>query len=65
MGNSKLDFIINIEGEKIAFVDDSVSEVLKVSSVLTSYLFDLRKENTDSGIKKVSSWLEIGNMFLK
>ena len=65
LGNSKLDFIKNIEGEKIAFVDDSVSEILKVQPFIDSYLFDPKKENFDSNIKKVLSWLEIGNMFLK
>ncbi len=65
LGVSKVDFIRNTEGEKIAFVDDSVSEVLKVSSVLISYLFDPRKESSNKGVKKVSSWLEIGNMLLK
>lgn len=65
LGVSKIDFIKSIKGEKVAFIDDSVSEVFKASSFISSYLFDPNKENTNSEIVKLSSWIDIGNMFLK
>lgn len=63
---SKRDFILNFEGEKVAFIDDSPKEILKTQDIVPSYLFDPSGVN-DHFIeieRRVKSWEEIGKIFL-
>ncbi|MEN9621915.1 MAG: 5 nucleotidase, deoxy (Pyrimidine), cytosolic type protein [Candidatus Parcubacteria bacterium] len=63
---SKRDFIARFEGDKVAFVDDSVPEILNVQEILPSFLFDPHGVNDSvTGISnRVRSWQEIGELFL-
>lgn len=63
---SKKEFILNHQGEKVGFFDDSPKEILPLCDHLPSYLFDpkgLHDENKQ--IKnRVRSWKEIENLLL-
>lgn len=63
---SKKDFIESISGEKVAFIDDSPKEILKMQSIIPSYLFDPSKlhENLTGINNRIYSWNEIGKKFL-
>lgn len=61
----KKDFIANITGRNIGFIDDSLSEVMDMMGIVPSYLYDPDKVYQDvSGINVVHSWEEIGEKFL-
>lgn len=62
---SKRDFISSIQGNKIAFLDDSLHEIEDTMDIIPSYLFDpnnLHKDNAD--IFRVDSFKQIGELFL-
>jgi len=63
---SKIEFVWNIEGKKIAFLDDSVKEVLEMQTLIPSYLFD--PAGINDHIKdiqhRVRSMKEFGKLFL-
>ena len=63
---SKRDFIQSVSGEKIAFFDDSPSEILKTQDIIPSYLFDPDGLHDDIGqiTNRVKNWKEIGDRFL-
>ncbi|HRH31243.1 MAG TPA: hypothetical protein PK950_01085 [Candidatus Paceibacterota bacterium] len=65
-GHSKRDFIANFQGEKVAFIDDSLSEILDMQDIVPSYLFDPRRIhiNHPKVQHRVISWEEIGRAFL-
>ncbi len=61
----KATFIQNFEGEKIAFIDDTLKEVLGTKDIIPSYLFDLHGVHTkETEIPKLESWKHIGDTFL-
>ena len=61
----KKDYILSHDGNKIAFIDDSPKEVLEVSNIIPSYLFDPSELHTNlNNIERLSSWKEIGEKFL-
>ncbi|MFA6920085.1 MAG: HAD hydrolase-like protein [Candidatus Paceibacterota bacterium] len=64
VAESKKDFILSIHGKKVAFIDDSVKEVQKMSDFLPTFLFDQKDENKIDGIKTLKNWSEIAEMFL-
>lgn len=61
-GVPKRDFIESIEGEKIAFLDDSAKEILEMQDLIPSYLYDPKGVN--DSVKninhRVRSWKEFG-----
>jgi len=63
---SKREFIKNFPGNKVGFIDDSASEILKVQDVLTSYLFDPLgvNDHIEEIYYRLRSWNEIGHYFL-
>lgn len=63
---SKRSFIESMPGQNIAFVDDSPKEILKMQSLIPSYLFDPNRIHEDLiGIdNRIYSWKEIGEKFL-
>jgi hypothetical protein len=63
---SKRDFIASFDGPKLAFVDDSVREIVKVQDILPSFLFDPHGFNDGVvGIRnRIRSWHKIGELFL-
>lgn len=63
---SKRDFILGSHGEKIAFIDDSPHEIDGVRDIIPSYLFDPTGRHTENMDipNKVSSWAQIGEIFL-
>ena len=62
----KNEFIKNFVGEKVAFFDDSPTEILEMQTTLTSYLYDPFGKYTDrTEIKNhIKSWKEIGALLL-
>jgi hypothetical protein len=61
----KKDFIRSIKGEKIAFFDDSPSEIEAVKDLIPSYLFDPFYLYDDiDGADHLHSWEQIGKIFL-
>lgn len=65
--HSKRDYIASIEGEKIAFIDDSPKEIFRMEGIIPSYLYDekgLHAELQDIPAR-FANWYEIGNTFLK
>ena len=64
-GISKKDFISNVSGEKLAFIDDSPKEILRMKNIIPTYLFDQdRLYNSMEGVNRVQSWRDIGRIFL-
>lgn len=62
----KKDFIDTFQGEKIAFIDDSPTEILALQETLPSFLFDpchVHTKKEDIKIR-VHSWYEIGDRLL-
>lgn len=66
LSHSKKDFIAKFEGEKVAFIDDSLSEILEMQDVVPAYLFDPAKRHIDHPLvqHRVISWEEIRKVFL-
>jgi hypothetical protein len=62
----KKDFIWRVEGRKVAFLDDTVKEILEMQDLVPSYLFDPTGVNNHiQGIHhRVRSWKEFGKLFL-
>ena len=62
----KRDFIEKMKGEKIAFFDDSPSEIIHTQDIIPSYLFDPKRlhEKATHITNRVYSWEEIGNILL-
>lgn len=65
-GLSKREFIESIPGEKIAFIDDSMHEILETKDIIPSYLFDPFRIHgkAPKGCYFVRDWYEIGEEFL-
>lgn len=63
---SKRDFILNFQGEKVAFIDDSPKEILRTQDIIPSYLFDPNSDNAHfvEIERRVRGWEEIGKIFL-
>lgn len=62
---SKRDFILSVNGENIAFFDDSLNEIKKTADIIPSYLFDEMNIHENSGIEnRINHWERIGEMFL-
>jgi hypothetical protein len=63
---SKKTFIESVVGEKIAFIDDSKSEIIKMGDTIPSYLFDLPGlHRSDPEIKyHLDDWEEVEKTFL-
>lgn len=72
LGNNKFkdmpkrDFVSRYIGEKVAFIDDSPTEIINMQDLIPSYLFDpLGHHDEKKEIKlRVRSWQEIGQLFL-
>lgn len=61
----KRDFILGLNGESIAFIDDSKHEIDEMKSLIPSYLFDPKnKYGSVYGVRSIQSWKEIGEIFL-
>jgi hypothetical protein len=63
---SKREFILNFKGEKVAYVDDTVKEILKVQDIIRSYLFDrtgIHDANSNI-LNRVRSWYQLGEILL-
>lgn len=61
----KRDFILGLDGQSIAFVDDSKHEIDDVKWLIPSYLFDPKnKYGYIYGVRSIRSWQEIGEIFL-
>lgn len=62
----KRTFIESIEGEKIAFFDDSPDEILKIGNILPCYLYDPKRvHDAREGISnRIRSWEAFGKIFL-
>jgi hypothetical protein len=56
----------NFKGKKIAFFDDSPKEILRVQSIIPSYLFDPNRLHDDlqDVNNRVHGWKHIGEVFL-
>ena len=65
-GIPKRDFIASFDGRKVAFIDDSPTEIVRMQDLIPSYLFDPAGLNDDNAeIKhRLRSWKEIGETFL-
>lgn len=63
---SKKDFVESVSGEKVAFIDDSPKEILKMQATIPSYLFDPDRlhEGLTQVDNRVYGWKEIGERFL-
>lgn len=63
---SKREFIKNFPGNKLGFIDDSPSEILKVQDILPSYLFD--PQGVNDGISaihyRLRGWADVARYFL-
>jgi FMN phosphatase YigB (HAD superfamily) len=66
VGKPKRDFISEFLGEKIAFVDDSPTEIEKTQDLIPSYLLDCHGFHEDKTHieRRVRNWSEIANIFL-
>ncbi len=62
--SSKKDFILSIPGERVAFIDDSPKEIQRIENIIPTYLFDPKGAYSSYEGNKVSSWQEIGKIFL-
>ena len=63
---SKKQFIEQFPGPKVAFIDDSPKEILRMEGIISTYLFDRHGMHSNaSGITNiVRTWHEIGKVFL-
>jgi hypothetical protein len=63
---TKKEFIQNYPGKKVAFLDDSATEIKKLQEIIPSYLFDPCGYNDHETTiqRRVRSWQEFGNLFL-
>ena len=61
---SKRDFILGLNGESIAFIDDSPLEIKTTEDIIPSFLFDPKNKHKSREMLKMKSWYEIGNHFL-
>lgn len=63
---TKRDFILSIQGEKIAFFDDSPKEIGRVQDIIPSYLFDTKNHHAKaSNIQhRTHSWEGIEKILL-
>ncbi len=62
---SKKNFINGVHGEKWAFIDDSLSEVLETKDSIDSFLFDpYGFSGNFTNLEVVKSWDQIGEIFL-
>jgi len=60
----KKDFILDTYGKNIAFIDDSIKEVKKMSEFLPTFLFDQKGINKVNGVQSLKNWEEISERFL-
>lgn len=60
----KRDFILGLNGESIAYFDDSPMEIEQTEDIIDSFLFDPNDEHPLRQMMKMRSWLEIGNRYL-
>jgi phosphoglycolate phosphatase-like HAD superfamily hydrolase len=65
-GKPKRDFIADFEGESVAFIDDSPTEIEKTQDLIPSYLLDRHGFHEDKTHieRRVRNWSEIANIFL-
>jgi hypothetical protein len=66
IGKQKRDFILDFPGDKVAFIDDSPSEIERTQDIIPSYLLDshgLHEDKTHIE-KRVLCWREIATELL-
>lgn len=62
---TKKDFIQSFDGERVAFIDDSIHEIKALDNVVPSYFFDKHESNEHHpNHYKFKDWEEIGKKFL-
>lgn len=60
----KKDFVYGLDGESIAFVDDSPFEIEEMGNIIPSYLFDPKNNHPKREMNKIRGWKEVEAIFL-